>query len=286
MDQARGPALRPGQAAPRARRGTTGELRGPDGRRRVSCFIPAKFDEVLLRRAITRNDKQPLDLDRLGSRQPLPAPPEAKPGQDTNRSTTGRPADRGAGQTGTSKSGDRIVLSGRVLDPDGKPLCGRRGLFHSARTLRVWVPHPRPPRRPEPTATSGPDGRFEILIDRAEWDDVRSIPDRFGPQVRTFPLVAATAPRYGPSWVLLAKPEARADVTLQLVKDEIPIEGRILDLEGRPVPGATVTTDEILATPGEDLTPVIRSSGRTRGRAGEVPGGVGRGAPSDAHDRP
>ncbi|MGP0066139.1 MAG: carboxypeptidase-like regulatory domain-containing protein [Isosphaeraceae bacterium] len=106
---------------------------------------------------------------------------------------------------------------------------------------------------------SGADGRFEILLARAEWDDVCSIPDRFGPQVRTFPLVAAVAARYGPSWVLLPKPEARADVTLQLVKDELPIEGRILDLEGRPVPGATVTTDEIFATHGEDLTPVIKS---------------------------
>ena len=39
--------------------------------------IPAKFDEALLRRAITRNDKQPLDLDRLGAGQPLPPPPRA-----------------------------------------------------------------------------------------------------------------------------------------------------------------------------------------------------------------
>ena len=81
---------------------------------------------------------------------------------------------------------------------------------------------------------------------------------RFEHPVRTFPLIAATAPPYGPSWVLLPKPEARADVTLQLVKDEVPIEGRILDLEGHPMAGATVTTGEILATPGEDLTPLIR----------------------------
>ncbi len=148
------------------------------------------------------------------------------------------------------------------------------------------TPGPRVGRNP--SATSGADGRFEILLDRAEWDDVCSIPNRFGPHVRTFPLVAAVAPRYGPSWVLLPKPEARADVTLQLVKDDVPIEGRILDLEGRPVPGATVTTDEIIATPGEDLTPVIKSLifGDGRGRAAEVPGGIDRGAPSDAHDRP
>ena len=88
----------------------------------------------------------------------------------------------------------------------------------------------------------------------------------FGRRDPCYPLIAAVVPRYGPGWVLLDRPEARADVTLQLVKDDVPIEGRILDLEGRPVPGATVTTDEIMATPGEDLTPVIRSGGR-----GDVP---------------
>ena len=41
-------------------------------------FIPAKFDQVLLRQAITRNDKQPLDLDRLGTVEPRPAPPGAR----------------------------------------------------------------------------------------------------------------------------------------------------------------------------------------------------------------
>ena len=128
-------------------------------------FIPAKFDEVLLRRAITRNDKQPLDLDRLGSRERLPAPSNAKPGQETNRSTTGPPGNRGAGQTGSPKSVDRIVLGGRVLDSDGKPLSGAAVYFHRPAPF-VWVPHARPPRRQDPAAKSGPDGRFEILIDR------------------------------------------------------------------------------------------------------------------------
>ena len=41
-------------------------------------FIQAKFNQVLLRQAITRNDKQPLDLDRLGTVDPRPAPPGAR----------------------------------------------------------------------------------------------------------------------------------------------------------------------------------------------------------------
>jgi hypothetical protein len=228
--------------------------------------IPAKFDEVLLRRAITRNDRQPLELDRLATPEPRLDPAKHEPGQDGNRSATDRPGDRGAGQAGTSRSGDRISLSGRVLDPDGKPLAGA-AVYFIRPAPHLWVPHPRPTRRPEPAAVSGSDGWFEIRVDHAEWDDVRSTPTRFGPQVRTFPFIAATAPRYGPGWVLLPKAEARADVTLQLVKDDVPIEGRIVDLEGRPVPGATVTTEEIIATPVEDLTPIIRS-----GMRGDGPG--------------
>jgi len=161
-------------------------------------FIPAKFDDVLLRRAITRNDKQPLDPDRLGTFDPPLAPSKAKPGQDTNWSTTGPPGDRGVGQTGTPRSVDRIALGGLVLDPDGKPFAGA-AVYFIRPTPSVLVAHPRP----EPAATSRSDGRFEILIDRAEWDDVRLIPNRFGLHVRTFPLVAAVAPPYGPSWVLL-----------------------------------------------------------------------------------
>ncbi len=221
-------------------------------------FIPAKLDEALLRRAITRDDRQPLDPDRLGSREPLPAPPRAKPGRDGNRPAAGGPSERGAARTDTPRSDERVRLSGRVLGPDGEPRGGASVYFIRPAPF-VWVPHPRPPHRPEPSATSGPDGRFEVLIDRAEWDDVRSGPTRFGPHVRTFPLIAATSPGSGPGWVLLPRPEARTDVTLQLVKDEVPIEGRILDLEGRPVPGATVTAREIFATHGEDLTPVIKS---------------------------
>ena len=98
-------------------------------------------------------------------------------------------------------------------------------------------------------------------------------------------MVAAVAPRYGPGWVLLAKPEGKDDVTLRLVTDDVPIEGRILDLEGHPVPGAAVTTDEIVATPDEDFGGSLQV-GRTSERFGEVPGGGGCGAPSDAHDRP
>ena len=223
--------------------------------------IPEDIDPALLRQAITRNDKQPVDLKRLGAGQPLPPPPGQKPGPDSKRTETGRPRDRRAAQGSTPKSADRVVLNGRVLDPDGKPLAAAAVYFFRPAPF-VWVPHPRPLRRPEPSATSGPDGRFQVLVDRTQWDEVGQQPRTFGRRDPCYPLVAAVVPGYGPGWVPLERPESRADVTVQVVRDDVPIEGRVLDLEGRPVPGVTVTADDIMATPGEDLTPVIRSGGR------------------------
>src|SRR5262249_32282005 len=44
----------------------------------------------------------------------------------------------------------------------------------------------------------------------------------------------------GPDWVDLGPRRPDGEVTLRLVKDDVPITGRVLDLEGRPVAGAFV----------------------------------------------
>jgi protocatechuate 3,4-dioxygenase beta subunit len=45
----------------------------------------------------------------------------------------------------------------------------------------------------------------------------------------------------------------RDDLTLQLVPDDVPIAGRIIDLEGKPVRGASLQVLQINAAPDEDL---------------------------------
>ena len=71
------------------------------------------------------------------------------------------------------------------------------------------------------------------------------------------------------------------DVTVRLVADDIPIEGRILDLEGRPVADAVIDTNEIDDPPGGDLTPWIEGmkanpTGPGQGGLQEVPFAVRR----------
>ena len=48
-----------------------------------------------------------------------------------------------------------------------------------------------------------------------------------------------------------------------MVKDDVPLVGRIVDPEGRPVAGATVRVTGIWASQNEDLTPWLDAVGRS-----------------------
>jgi hypothetical protein len=54
--------------------------------------------------------------------------------------------------------------------------------------------------------------------------------------------IVASAPGFGPAWVWVGDgaSEVTEDQPLQLARDDIPITGRIVDLEGRPVAGASL----------------------------------------------
>jgi len=141
--------------------------------------------------------------------------------------------------------GETVEVRGRVLDPDGRPVAGaviRIDVF-----LGLNEPDPR-----EPRATSGPDGRFALRA-------AREVFDRFASGRSRRPArVVATASGFGYGW---AEPgrrsDALADVTVTLARDDVPIEGRVLDLEGRPVAGATFRPINSSVPAGGDLSPWI-----------------------------
>ena len=72
-------------------------------------------------------------------------------------------------------------------------------------------------------------------------------------------VVAATAPNHGAGWVEIPPDGKRDDLTIRLVDDDVPITGQIIDLEGKPVPGATLRLMQINAAPGEDLGPWLEA---------------------------
>ena len=127
---------------------------------------------------------------------------------------------------------DREVR-GQVLGPEGHPVSGAKVYLASSGTEEQTVPE---------KATSGPDGRFRFTVSSSTLD--KSAAPRSGAQVM------AVAEGYGCDWVKVGA--ADEDLILRLVKDE-PINGRILDPDGKPVVGAKVTVKGVSAANDENL---------------------------------
>ncbi|HEX5271466.1 MAG TPA: sigma factor-like helix-turn-helix DNA-binding protein, partial [Gemmataceae bacterium] len=130
-----------------------------------------------------------------------------------------------AGETGRDapkppakdEAGD-VTVSGRVLGPDGKPLAGAR-VF-----LAPWGVKKEDLKI---LATTDDDGRFRAPVSAAA--------------VRTGAKLVAVAKGHGPDYSWLGEKTAANEFTLRLVKDDVPITGRVLDLEGRPIAGISVS---------------------------------------------
>jgi RNA polymerase sigma factor (sigma-70 family) len=133
------------------------------------------------------------------------------------------------GPAAPKKSPAAVV--GRVLDPAGRPVKG-------ARVYQVlpWERDDRPGVPPKLLAESDAGGKFEV----------RTPPARGASWV-------AVAPGFGPA--VAAAPVGRK-ITLRLVTD-VPVAGRIVNLEGRPVKGVTIRPLTLGITEKEDLEPLL-----------------------------
>ncbi len=135
-----------------------------------------------------------------------------------------------------------IAFAGRVVDPAGKPYAG----------AALYLVHPSSEggeANPQAKAISGPDGRFRFTVTKAEVDQAD------GKHRRDESQVVAVAGGFGPDWHRAARAGVD-DLEMRLVKD-VPIEGHVLDLEGRPVAGARVNVEEVATVKGGDLTTYI-----------------------------
>jgi RNA polymerase sigma factor (sigma-70 family) len=167
----------------------------------------------------------------LGRHDGAPRAPAG--GMPTSKSKEARA--EGTAPAGKEEAAGTVEVSGRVLDPDGKPVTGAKLYLASG-----WLgPSSFAPVR----ATSGPDGRFRFRARPRFPDDVGEL--------------VATAEGYGPGW---APAGARNDLTVRLARDDVPIAGKVVDLQGRPVRGARVRVLHLRTSlhPGaDDLTPFL-----------------------------
>ena len=115
----------------------------------------------------------------------------------------------------------------------------RRPDYEAGFAKLLWEIYERNPAiAPMARATSDEDGRFSFLVPKSD------LKAPFEEDVS----VVAVADGFGPAWNLSKAPGSLVDVQLKLAED-MPIQGRIVDTDGKPVANAKIKMGSIIASP-------------------------------------
>ncbi|HKB01250.1 MAG TPA: sigma-70 family RNA polymerase sigma factor, partial [Gemmataceae bacterium] len=134
---------------------------------------------------------------------------------------------------------DEIKYAGTVTGPDGKPV----------KAAKLWLTLPGE-RKLRPVGESGPDGKFSFGLKRSELTPQCYYED--GKRLWSTGTVLAQAPGQAVGWAH-ASVEPGYDIPVQLPADDMPVEGRVRNLEGQPVAGATLRVVGLYRPKGADL---------------------------------
>ena len=146
-----------------------------------------------------------------------------------------------------SQNSELTTIRGRVLGADGEPFAG-------ATVFADWVfvggRWPRPRSEPSQSfehsiaaqTTSDTEGHFELTFSKNS--------PREGRLSHSWH-IAAYAEGFGPAWKRDVHLLKDSSPTLQLTRD-LPVRGRILDLEGKPIAGVNVQIRELRQSNGEE----------------------------------
>jgi RNA polymerase sigma factor (sigma-70 family) len=170
--------------------------------------------------------------------------PQAGSDQPKAAKTDPQPPPKDA-QPASGDAAETVTVRGRVLGPDGQSFAGAQLYLGRAFYNTLLIPSAtstdaKPPAR----ATTGPDGRFRFTFSKKEIDP-KQLYDPFAIDV------VALAPEYAADWDWVK--DSSTELTLRLVK-EVPLRGRILDQDGRPVAAARIRVRSIMRYPAAALT--------------------------------
>jgi RNA polymerase sigma factor (sigma-70 family) len=155
-----------------------------------------------------------------------PRPDDSPPAAEAKPTAPAKPA------------ADSRQISGRVLGPDGKPVAGAKLFMPVLKNgLRVSVEDVEV----REIGTSGADGRYTVSVSLLSKD----LP---------WCWAIAYAPGFGVDWVQVNVNEAvpAGEQVLRLPED-VPIVGRLVSTEGRPLAGLSVVPAYVSVPPGEKL---------------------------------
>jgi hypothetical protein len=170
-------------------------------------------------------------------------------------------------------------LKGVVLLPSGQPAAN--ATIRAAAPLYATLEPLLGPdfKTPLSETTADAAGRFTISFTTQPFGDISKLDARWQ-QIWKKTAIAASLNGYGPTWVEYEAVEAKQQpLTLRLVED-LPIHGRVIDLEGRPLPSVAVKIGEPHAADIEDLSAWIAGV-----KAGEMGSTVWQKASRHIHSR-
>ena len=164
---------------------------------------------------------------------------EAPPGTVAPRVSTARPTAETADtrqKPGSAETAGTFPARGRVLDPDGEPVAGA-GVYVRPFAERSWSENdPMTARQKGRVASTDRDGRFQFELDKGASDGSywRGVTGWHKAQI------AVAAPGFAPAWVEAGDMVKRGEMAVRLVRDDLPVRGRVVDSQGRPVAGVVV----------------------------------------------
>jgi RNA polymerase sigma factor (sigma-70 family) len=149
-----------------------------------------------------------------------------------------------------------IVIRGRVVGPDGKPVKDAQIVLSRPKLGAGEI------RSCDPLARSGPDGRFEASVPRALLEQLDQLAvGQIEPT--SGPVVGAIAPGLAIDWVKADVPSVeKGELTIALGPDDAAIEGQIISSDGRPVAGVLVRLISVVAVKLEFLARLHADDGK------------------------
>jgi RNA polymerase sigma factor (sigma-70 family) len=170
-------------------------------------------------------------------------------------SIANRVAPRPESDVGAPDAVGTFPVRGRVFDPDGKPIAGAEIYVRHVNGFGWYMVDPVPEGQKRRVAVSDAEGRFHFDLEKAssEWPGSNE-PAWHHAQISVVARGLALA------WVDAGSLVGGHEAELRLVRDDVPIRGRAVDLQGRPIAGATVRLYQVGAMKaGADLDAMLAS---------------------------
>ncbi|TWT90290.1 Regulatory protein BlaR1 [Pseudobythopirellula maris] len=128
---------------------------------------------------------------------------------------------------------DLITVRGQVVKPNGQPMSDA-----DVYVLRYFWDYGD--KKPLSSTKADQDGRFEISYRKSQFAETAGRPNQWRETC-----IAAFARGYGIGWAEYDRLKPGEGAIIRLAVDDVLIEGRVIDLEGKPVVGATVEVGSI-----------------------------------------